>query len=318
MKSQVPLLAATLLAHAACTSDVAHPSQGYIEVDDSIRLFYRTVGAGADTVVVPAAMYLAEDLGPLASGRTLIFYDMRGRGRSSRVLDGSKLGFQFEIEDLETIRKHFQINRMSLIGFSYLGAVVALYAAEYPNHVKRIVQMGPMPPRSVAPYMENAPPTSLIDSSRVRILQDMESSGALMSDPTGHCEAYWRTYLVMYVGNPVMADSITLPCNLRNEWPQNFSVTYQHVLNKLPEWDWRSLASNIEAPTLTIHGEADHVAPPDGGREWAAFLPNARLLLLSGVGHLIWSERPGEFLHSVDLFLDGQWPRGAEVVRVEP
>ena len=317
MRNRTLLPAVLLLLHGACTTDQSHPPQGYIEVDDSIRLFYQIVGAGSDTVVIPAAMYFTEDLGPLASGRTLIFYDMRGRGRSSRVLDGSKLGFEFEIEDLETIRQHFQIDRMSLIGFSYLGAVVALYAAEYPDHVTRIVQMGAMPPRNVAPYMERAPPTSLVDTSRVRILREMESSGTLMSDPIGHCEAYWRAYLVMYVGNPATADSVTLPCNLRNEWPQNFSVTYQHMLDKIPEWDWRSLATRVEAPTLTIHGEADHVAPLGGGREWTTYLPNARLLLYPGVGHLTWAERPGELLYAVDLFLAGQWPRGAEVVRAE-
>jgi len=90
------------------------------------------------------------------------------------------------------------------------------------------------------------------------------------------------------------------------------------MLNKLPEWDWRSLATKAEAPTLTIHGEADRVAPPKGGREWAQHLPNARLLLYPDAGHLIWAERPVEFLRDADLFLGGQWPRGAEVVTVEP
>jgi pimeloyl-ACP methyl ester carboxylesterase len=305
-------------ALATCTPNQTHPVQGFIEVDDSLRLYYSLAGSGPDTVVVPAAMYLADYLSALASGRTLIFYDMRGRGRSSRVLDGSKLGLRFEIEDLEAVRRHFRINRMSLIGFSYLGAVVVLYAAEYPHRVERIVQLGPMPPRSAAPYMERSPPTSLIDTGRVRALREMESSGAMLSDPVGHCTAYWRAYLVMYVGNPALADSISLPCSLRNEWPQNFSITYQHLLDKLPEWDWRTLATQVSVPTLTIHGDTDRVAPPGGGSEWALHLPNARILFLSGVGHLIWAEQPGDLVQAVDQFLGGQWPPEAKMVTVDP
>ncbi|UCD23129.1 MAG: alpha/beta hydrolase [Gemmatimonadota bacterium] len=312
------LLAVAAFVVVTCTSDQNHPASGFIEVDDSLHLYYTTAGSGADTVVIPAAMYLAEDLGILAPGRTLIFYDMRGRGRSSRVLDGSKLGLQFEIDDLERVRRHFKIGRMSLIGFSYLGAVVVLYAAEYPDRVERIVQMGPMPPRSVAPYMERSPPTSLIDSSRVRTLREIESSGALLSDPVGHCTAYWRAYLVMYVGDPAIADSINLPCNLRNEWPQNFSVTYQHLLDKLPQWDWRSVAAEVSVPALTIHGELDNIAPPGGGREWALHLPNARLLYFSSAGHLIWAEQTDELLRVIDQFLRGEWPAGPEELTVGP
>ncbi|UCG86102.1 MAG: alpha/beta hydrolase [Gemmatimonadota bacterium] len=306
--------AVVVLLFAACAVERQFPPQGYIDIDDSVRLHYRTIGDGPDTVVVPAGMYLTEDLSPLATHRTLIFYDMRGRGRSSRVIDGSKLGLDHDIDDLEAVRRHFGISRMSLVGFSYLGAMVALYAAEHPEHVNRVVQMGAMPPRSSAPYMERTPPTALIDTAKVNHLREMESSGALASNPMGYCEAYWDTYLVMYVGIAASADSITLPCNLRNEWPQNFSVTLQHVMSKLPEWDWRVQVRTVAAPTLTLHGDADRIAPPEGGREWAAILPDARLLIFPNVGHLIWAESRTAFLDAVDQFLDGQWPRGSRVV----
>ena len=309
-----PTVTAVVLLLAACAGERRLSPRGYIDIDDSVRLHYSTVGDGPDTVLIPAGMYLADDLNPLAAGRTLIFYDMRGRGRSSRVLDGSKLGLDHDIDDLEAVRRHFRISRISLIGFSYLGAVVALYAAEHPERVSRTIQMGPMPPRSSAPYMERPPPSALIDTAKIRRLREMESSGSLASDPVGYCEAYWDAYLIMYVGSAAATDSIAMPCNLRNEWPQNFSVTLQHVLDKLPEWDWRPRVGKSETPTLTIHGDADRIAPLGGGREWVAILPNARLLALPGVGHLTWAESRAAVLAAVDLFLDGHWPQGAQVV----
>jgi pimeloyl-ACP methyl ester carboxylesterase len=161
-------------------------------------------------------------------------------------------------------------------------------------------------------------PAALIDTARLQTLRDMESSGALASDPVGYCNAYWRAYLVMYVGSPAFVDSVSLPCNLRNEWPQNFSVTYQRLFAELPEWDWRSQAAEVAAPTLTVHGEIDRVAPHAGGREWAAYLPDARFLSLPEVGHLVWAERPDETVSAIDLFLDGTWPANAVDLEPEP
>ncbi len=86
-------------------------------------------------------------------GRHSFFYDPRNRGRSEAVSDTTHLGIQYSLSDLEDVRQHFRIKKMSLIGWSYLGAMVALYAAERPEQVDRVVQIGPIPPRK-NPYWQ--------------------------------------------------------------------------------------------------------------------------------------------------------------------
>jgi len=83
-----------------------------IPLQDGPSLFAKVVGHGRDTVIIPAAMYLANDFQPLVHGRTLIFYDMRGRGASDYVGDPSQLGIEFDVADLETIRLHFDVGRL--------------------------------------------------------------------------------------------------------------------------------------------------------------------------------------------------------------
>ena len=63
----------------------AVPVEGFIRADDGVRLYYRQVGSGLQTVIVPASLFLYRDLSVLASGRRMIFYDMRGRGGRLRV-----------------------------------------------------------------------------------------------------------------------------------------------------------------------------------------------------------------------------------------
>ena len=43
---------------------------GYVPAQEGLRLYYRMVGDGPDTVVVPIACWLAADLVTLAQGRT--------------------------------------------------------------------------------------------------------------------------------------------------------------------------------------------------------------------------------------------------------
>ena len=60
-------------------------SEGFAFVRPGLHLYYRILGEGPETVVVPNANWLADLLHPLAEGRRLIFYDPRSRGRSSAV-----------------------------------------------------------------------------------------------------------------------------------------------------------------------------------------------------------------------------------------
>ena len=62
--------------------------------------------------------------------------------------------------------------------------------------------------------------------------------------------------------------------------------------------------STIDVPALLIHGDEDVVVPPSVACRLAAQLPDARLDLLSGCGHVPPEERPQQSLEMVLRFLD--------------
>ena len=122
--------------------------EGYVPTDDGTRLFYQKVGSGKQTVIIPGGLFLYDDFKQLAKGRTLIFYDMRGRGRSDAIPDERKsalVSIHNDVKDVERIRQHFKVAKFSLIGYSYLGLMTVMYAMDHPQRVERIVQMGPVP-----------------------------------------------------------------------------------------------------------------------------------------------------------------------------
>lgn len=329
LRSQLPLLLLPLLV--ACATQApragagakpldtprdhsAPTAEGFVPADDGLRLYYRTVGSGPDTVVIPLASWWHPHVRPLLPGRTLVLYDPRDRGRSSEVSDSTQLGIEREVRDLEAVRRHLGVSQIALIGWSYLGGMVALYATEYPERVSRVVMVGPAPPRRDPYWGEfTADLAARADTAARRKVAEMRRAGRDTTDPVAFCEASWQASIASQLSDRSALSGIMAArmCESPNEWPRNFS--FRHVLRSMGNWDWRERAATATAPTLVVHGEQDNM-PQAGSREWAAVLPDARLLIISGAGHYPQVERPDAFFRAVSQFLSGQWPQEAQSV----
>lgn len=71
----------------------------------------------------------------------------------------------------------------------------------------------------------------------------------------------------------------------------------------------------IDCPTLVLAGEDDTIVPPRYGRELAARIPGARLVILPEVGHAPPFENPGFFNKAVADFLHEQAPARPALTR---
>jgi pimeloyl-ACP methyl ester carboxylesterase len=120
---------------------------GFVRAADGVRLYYRAHGHGHDHLIIPGAALVEDDLLPLAEGRTVVFFDNRNRGRSDAVAADGDVGVPVEVEDLDAICRQFGLERFSLLGWSQLGLIAALYAARYPSRVDGLVMVCPVPPR---------------------------------------------------------------------------------------------------------------------------------------------------------------------------
>ncbi len=82
-------------------------------------------------------------------------------------------------------------------------------------------------------------------------------------------------------------------------------AAYRTTLSLLTSFDRRADLPRVTQPTLLIAGEADGTAPPRGMVRMAEAMPNARLLVIPGVGHLLPLEAPGAFHRALLDFLEG-------------
>jgi pimeloyl-ACP methyl ester carboxylesterase len=92
------------------------------------------------------------------------------------------------------------------------------------------------------------------------------------------------------------------PFALHNEWPWRVGPLGDPRWLAPRDWDWRSVARALDAPTLCVHGLADAISP-DASREWASAPRDGRLLILTDSGHYPWLECPETFAAVAQAFL---------------
>src|SRR5262249_42907565 len=174
---------------------------------------------GPQVVVLPNGFHLLDDFSCLADGRTLVFYDVRNRGRSDTVTDPSLLarGIHNDVDDLEALRRHLGLDRLSLIGHSYMGLMVILYAMKHPERVDRIVQIGAMAPDPRKQYPPKLTANDDVLRDTMARLAEIPRGGS-SCDPADFCRSVWSVLRLIYVTDPKDADRIRWGrCDLPNE-----------------------------------------------------------------------------------------------------
>lgn len=69
-------------------------------------------------------------------------------------------------------------------------------------------------------------------------------------------------------------------------------------------------AARLPMPTLLIAGESDEIAPVEGQRQLVRELPDAELVVIPGVGHLVHYETPDATAEEVERFLRARGGEG--------
>ncbi|HQU93622.1 MAG TPA: alpha/beta hydrolase [Pyrinomonadaceae bacterium] len=293
--------------------------EGFFETPDKVKIFYKIEGKGADTLVVVhggpgnSLESIRPDMQPLAKNRRVIYYDQRGQGKSDLVKDGTRLGYKNHVADLEALRVHFKLDKISLLGNSWGGLLISLYAIEHPDRVERLVLDVPAAPMSdLLQDMEDELSRRLAilyKPDRVRQIRNAmtEDKWVKAKDILTHCRETFYAILAAYTHELRPLDKIGYKGDLCAGGVE--SVRYQRTANAHA---WRSLGqfnivaqlAAVKAPVLVIHGASD-VVRPRGSELYASAYPNARLLTIPNAGHLAHIESPDIFYSAIETFLNG-------------
>jgi proline iminopeptidase len=308
--------------------------EGRLTAADNVRLFYRRVGEGSEFIVFlhggPGLSMENEgaQMDPLADKKhTVIMYDQRGGGRSDVVKDPALLTAASHVRDLEALREHFGIRKMSLIGLSWGSGLAALYANAHPERITRIVFLTPMPPAN-KPYIQQREEkiASLIAPKDADRLKEIQAGWGTANDDQirGFCLEQFRIAVGPYLFNSSSYDAsrpeatiagreIAGICGVPAAAIRNLPLSGEAAFSSLGDFDFRPILAKLKVPVLVVEGEKTNV-PLDATREWVKSTPLARLLLIPGAGHLALEEKP-EALQEIGAFLSGKWPPTATEIK---
>jgi len=287
--------------------------EGYVTTSDSARLFYRVIGRGADTLIAihggPGVDLesIAGDFAPLGERHVVIFYDQRGAGRSELPKDTTRLAVARQIADLDEVRRHFNVQRVTLVAHSYGPLLAASYALAHPDAVRRMVFFGPIPPRRGNFWRRfGASMSQRLDSTARARLADANRRLANPNEDTRRaCRDYWAVALRPRLAEP----DRTLPLlksDLCGSDPAGIryglTTTNRVVMASYGDWDLRERLRHLDVPTLVVHGEQESI-PMDLVEEWVTSLPHASLFRVPNAAHFTYAERPELVWPEVERFL---------------
>lgn len=270
--------------------------------DDGCRLWAVRVGQGDPVVFCHGGPGLWETLGEMAqmlsSVATVYRWDQRGCGRSERL---GPYSMARSIADLDAVRRHFGLPRMTVLGHSW-GAQLALqYALAYPKRITRLIYVsgtGIDPESTWHSAYERNLRTRLGEG--LERWQELKQQERTPREDREFAVLQWSVDFVDRTLAPSHAERMATP------WlGVNFECN--RVLNAETK---RSLEGNmlmsvcrtLDVPTLIVDGSED-IRPRWAVDSLQDALPQVSRVTLQGAGHLPWIEDPHGFRSAVAGFL---------------
>jgi pimeloyl-ACP methyl ester carboxylesterase len=266
--------------------------ESFCRVGD-VELCYETFGDPADP-----AMLLIMGLGTqmlgwaddfcaqlAARGFHVIRFDNRDIGRSTlmkgvrpptigQILRRDRRAAGYLLADMAGdavgLLDHLGIERAHVVGASMGGMIAQTIAARHPERVLSLVSI-----------MSNT-------GGRFRGQPALRTYPVFLrrspADREGFIEHIVRLFRV--IGSPGFdEDELRQMLGRSHDRGYDPAGPGRQLAALLASGDRRAELRTITAPTLVIHGTADRLVAPSGGRATARAIPGARLLMIDGMGH---------------------------------
>jgi pimeloyl-ACP methyl ester carboxylesterase len=245
----------------------------------NVEIFYETFGEPSEP-----ALLLINGLGSqcinyrsewceqfAAQGFFVIRFDNRDVGLSTKLVDGPEYTVSDMAGDAVAVLDALGIERAHVMGLSMGGMIAQTIAIEHPD---RLLSMTSLMSTTGDPDVGAATP---------------EARELLLAPPpTGRDEYIARQVQgIRTWGSPACIDEERIARQAGEAFDRCFHPAGQtrQIAAVMAAGSRTDALRNIEVPTLVLHGDADRLIDPSGGRRTAEVIPGARFVLIEGMGH---------------------------------
>jgi pimeloyl-ACP methyl ester carboxylesterase len=262
-----------------------------------VEIYYETFGSGDDP-----ALLLVNGLGSqcinyrrewcerfAAVGHFVIRYDNRDVGLSSKfsatapdvrrlvreLAGGGPVDVPYRLSEMAgdglAVLDDLGIERAHVMGVSMGGMIVQTMAIEHPE---RLLSMTSVMSTTGDPDVGQA---------------TEEAQKRIMAPPAQDRDGYIAGQVagIRIWGSPSCFDEERVVANAGEAFDRCFDPagTARQMMAIMASGSRSAALGNVEVPTLVLHGDADALVDPSGGRRTADAIAGARFVLLEGMGH---------------------------------
>lgn len=267
---------------------------------ENANLYFRDLGQGKPIILLHGGPdfnydYFLPDMDRLSDAFRLIYYDQRGRGRSSVNVQPEDISIESEIADFEALREYFRLESCALLGHSWGGLLALEYAIHHPGCVSHLILLNTAPV-SHEDYL------LLRQDRRERAADDIKRLKAIASTAGfqhGELDSeveYYRIHFSKTIRQAEQLEKVVK--RLRVSFTSEDILKAREIEGRLYSQTWflsgynlLPLLMQLNVPTLIIHGDHD-IIPVECAVHIAQAIPASRLVLLPETGHFSFLEDP--------------------------
>jgi class 3 adenylate cyclase/pimeloyl-ACP methyl ester carboxylesterase len=265
------------------------PQIRYVKSADGTRIGYWALGRGRPLVIMPTLWIFSihslwqvpeirANVEHLAQKRTVVLYDARGQGTSSR--DVTDFSLDAYVADLDAVVTHLDAAQVDMLAISFSAMPAIAYAARHLESVRRLV-------------LANA----WVRGRDFRAAPEARALSALIDV---NWELYLRTLALTWFGW-TETGRIIAEMTSRDASRETMVAGFAEARRT----DVTSILPDVTCPALLLKGETAPMQLDDLGeglQDMAAVMPNARLVTYADDSPLVLTGR--NFLRIVEEFLD--------------
>jgi len=286
---------------------LAQQKEGFLNVPGG-PIWYQILGEGKGTPLVvlhggPGGTSCGLEAAGTIAGRPVVLYDQLGSGRSGRPRDRKLWTVEHFVEELHAVRQQLGLKKMHLMGHSWGGSLAMAYVlAKGSQGIESLILASAL--LSTKDWMADAEvlkrqlPLDVQEAMRKH-----EAAGTTNSDEYRAAELEYTKRFVRRVRGPRPAncdDSAGNKVIYEQMWgPSEFFAT-----GSLKSFDVTPRLKELKLPVLLMVGEFDEARPETAAR-YQKMIPGAKMEVVPGAAHALWSDNEKGTREAVERFLKG-------------
>jgi proline iminopeptidase len=226
-------------------------------------------------------------IGPLIERfATVVYYEQRGCGRSEAPKNHADYELPALLNDLDELRKALELEKMTLLGYSFGAELSLRYAKQHPNNVQQLILSSPAELSTQLMLVQIQGFYSIADAEFRKLIEGILVRGSSIEEKLleiwNHAE---QSVIDRFLFKNMNAAKLNRRLWEESNLPHEGDPHFQNVILATSKGDLLNVVSGLQTQCLIICGIHDKNGGFHCGKDLVQVLPHSELKLYENSAH---------------------------------